>query len=83
MWSELSLCLMICEFVHSPHLLLVNQEQHDSLILQLPTKLALITTCPGPPSLPLEAVPYQKHISIRLAKNNRAHSLFSKSKKWF
>lgn len=72
LWCELSLCLMI--FVQSPHLLLVNQEQDDSLLLQLPTKLALITTCPGPPSLPLEAAPYQEHTFIRLAKNNKQSS---------
>lgn len=52
MLSELSVCLMICEFVPCPHLLLVNQEQHYYLLLQLPTKLALITTCRGAASLP-------------------------------
>lgn len=46
MLTELYVCLMIWKFVQSLHLLLINQEQHYYLLLQLPTKLALITTCP-------------------------------------
>lgn len=66
MLSELSIFLMIWKFAQSPHLLLVNQEQHYYLLLQLPAKLALITTCHDPVSLPpSEAVPYQEHSFIK------------------
>lgn len=73
MLSKLSICLMIWKFVQSPHSPLANQEQHHYLLLQLPIKLALITTCrwTSPSHQRLFLIKSTLSSSALLAKNNK------------
>lgn len=65
MLVKLSICFMTWKFVPSTRLLLVNQKQQCYLLLQLPIKQALMTTCCCPVSLTSKAVPYQVHSFIK------------------